>query len=770
MDWVDGSVPTPSEATSQFPQLLVENTMPRNNSLQTEQTNLPTVRTFGFLAIIAAIAVVLPFPLSDTVYADWSQVPGSRQVEILEKFRNFSPTFYISTEGSDSWTGKLAQPNDERTDGPFRSFEKAREAVRDFRKSGLFEGKVTVVEVQPGTYELDAPIAFGQEDSGTDQSPIVWRGSNEGRQVEGKPGARNESKVVLSGACRLQNPKPVDDPAILARIKPEARGKVVQFDLKECGVTDFGKPNGKNNAELFLNNSPMTVARYPNEGFIKIADLDFEGSTEVDVRGTKGINEPQFFVKEDISAWAGEPDGWAFGYWFFDWATSRQKLASVDPKRGRIALEPPFHGYGYRKDQYFYVYNMLCELDMPGEYVIDRQTGILYFYPPENLEGAELFLTHQQNIATFKDISNLAFCGFTLQGCRDKALTINAQDSIVCDCTVKNTGECGMSVQGSNILVFGNHLYNLGAGGISVNGGDRATLAPGKIAVVNNDIHDYGRVIRMYAAGIHMNGCGNLVAHNRITDAPHCAILFGGNEQILEMNEIGRVCQESNDAGAIYSGRNWTMRGNIIRNNYMHDVTGFQNKGCVGVYLDDMFSSADIVGNLFVNVTNAAFIGGGRDCGIINNIFVNCNPAIHVDARALTWCNDHADSWLEEAAGKGTISGIDYRHAPYSERYPELLSILENTPKAPEGNVIANNAIIESSWNNRQPDVYEGNGIEGIARPYLKLENNIIGDYRLLLALSGHTGSALPNPKIHFDRIPTERIGRFDHPSATARP
>jgi hypothetical protein len=256
----------------------------------------------------------------------------------------------------------------------------------------------------------------------------------------------------------------------------------------------------------------------------------------------------------------------------------------------------------------------------------------------------------------------------------------------------------------------------------------------------------------MYQSAVSMNGVGNRIAHNLIHDAPHMAVQFGGNDHVIEFNEIHHVCLESNDAGAIYAGRNWTMRGNMIRANYLHDISGFQNKGCVGVYLDDMFASAEISGNLFRNVTMAAFIGGGRDCAIVNNIFVDCNPAIHVDARALGWAAYHADEWIKEAAEKGTISGIAYNKPPYSEKYPKLVGIIEDEPKAPKGNVIARNICVGGKWDN----------IEEQARPLLAFENNLLDQDPLFVnaaAQDYHLKPESPALAMGFQPIPLEEIG-----------
>ena len=37
---------------------------------------------------------------------------------------------YVSTVGNNSWSGKLIQPNLEKTDGPFATLEGARDAIR----------------------------------------------------------------------------------------------------------------------------------------------------------------------------------------------------------------------------------------------------------------------------------------------------------------------------------------------------------------------------------------------------------------------------------------------------------------------------------------------------------------------------------------------------------------------------------------------------------------------------------------------------------------
>jgi hypothetical protein len=126
---------------------------------------------------------------------------------------------------------------------------------------------------------------------------------------------------------------------------------VVQVDLKAIGVSDFGDTatEGKR-LELFFDNQPMTVARWPNEGFTRIVEL--VGGQPRDLRGTKGDEVGKFTYEGDRPRrWAAETDLWLHGYWFWDWSAQRQKVESIDTEKRVIALVPPYHGYGHRKGQ-----------------------------------------------------------------------------------------------------------------------------------------------------------------------------------------------------------------------------------------------------------------------------------------------------------------------------------------------------------------------------------------------------------------------------------
>jgi hypothetical protein len=620
---------------------------------------------------------------------------------------------YVSTAGNDSWSGKIMQPGREKTDGPFATLEGARDAIRKLKKSEkLPEGNI-LVEIQGGEYELLRTFELEARDGGKDSlTRILYSG-------------RKGDEVRLAGGINLNKWELVTDNDILEKFSQDVRNKIYQTDLAAKGITDFGTPDGKG-PELFFNDKPMWISRYPNKGFIKITGLINEYPIKID-NGSSGDTIGQFLYSDErVSKWKDEKDPWFHGYWFWDWREQRQKVELIDTEKKYVKLYPPYHEFGYRKGQWFYGYNLLSEIDEPGEYYIDRDNGMLYFYPPEPLENCRAVISVNKSIIEMKDVDFLTIRGVILEACRGTAVQMTGgKYNRITGCIIRNTGNMGVSVDGGEQNgVTDCDIYETGGTGIWIRGGERSTLTPAGNYADNNYIHHVARLYRTYCPGISLNGVGNRATHNLIAHVPHMAMGFGGNDNLIEYNEIFDAGYESNDAGVIYTGRNWTMRGNIIRYNYFHDISGFEGKGCVGVYLDDLFCGTTVYGNVFNRVTRAAMIGGGRDNKIINNIFIDCVPSLHIDARGLGWYAKYIPPWLKEAEEKGTLTGIAFNKPPFSTRFPELASMLDDEPAAPKGNVVSLNICVGGTWD--KASGFWKMSIEDKARPYLKMKDNLV--------------------------------------------
>jgi len=641
---------------------------------------------------------------------------------------------YVAANGSDGWSGRLAAPNRKRSDGPFATLERARDEIRAPKSAGKI-GAAAVL-VRRGTYYLAQTFTLEAADSGTERVPVVYRAL---------PG----EKARLVGGKAVTGFQPVTDPAVLSRLDEAARGKVLQANLRALGVTDFGEVKG-GGLELFFQDRPMTLARWPNEGFTHIVDV--VGGDPYDIRGTWGDRIGKFTYEGDRpKRWLGEKDIWVHGYWFWDWSDQRHKVEAIDTERRIISVAPPYHGYGYRKGQWFYAFNILAELDSPGEWYLDRESGILYFWPPEPIEQGAAVVSVLPTLVTMQDVSHVTIRGLTLEATRGTAVTIaGGAHNRIAGCTIRNLAGYAVTISGGTENgVVGCDIYQTGNGGISLVGGDRKTLTPAKHYADNNHIHHYSRWNRMYHPAIALSGVGNRASHNLIHDAPHEGIGFWGNDHVIEFNEIHHVCTESNDAGAIYCGRDWTMRGTEVRYNFLHHITGFQDKGCVGVYLDDMLCGIKIYGNVFYRVTRAAFIGGGRDNIVENNIFVDCEPALHIDARALGWAGDTVPTTMMD-----NLRAMPYKNSLWRKRYPRLVNILDEEPAAPKGNLVAHNIFWGGKWD----------WIEDKARPLTTFEANMIEqDPRFVdpARMNYRLRNDSPAYRQGFKRIPVEKIGLY---------
>ncbi|MGC9316896.1 MAG: hypothetical protein ACP5KN_02525, partial [Armatimonadota bacterium] len=200
---------------------------------------------------------------------------------------------------------------------------------------------------------------------------------------------------------------------------------------------------------------------------------------------------------------------------------------------------------------------------------------------------------------------------------------------------------------------------------------------------------------------------------------------------------------------------NWTMRGTVIRHNYMHHVNGRGGRGCVGVYLDDMYCGTEISGNVFYRVYRAAFIGGGRDNSILNNLFVECPRAIHIDARAMGWAAGSVDTTMTDR-----LNEMPYQSDLWRERYPKLIDILDDEPAAPKGNLVARNIIIGP---------YPWRDIQSTADPFQTLEDNVVledvgeADFVEATETKLRLLDSSPDVGIDFEPVPFAEMGLYQH-------
>jgi hypothetical protein len=496
--------------------------------------------------------------------------------------------------------------------------------------------------------------------------------------------------AIITGGHVVSNFTPARDAAALARLPTGARGSVFVADLKQNGITDLGTfqrhgmdiPITPAPLELFFRGQPMTLARWPNTGFATIASLpDGPGGLSFTVAGGH------------TAAWQAEPDLQAMGYWARDWADTTLAVQSVDAS-GNITLAGPAPEYGLAVGQRFFIQNALSELDQPGEYYVDRANARVYIWPPAAMAYGDVTASVVNSLMVVNNALNMTIRNVTFDTARGDGLQLLAGGKITVDhVALRNMGNRGaMSNAGSS--GFSNvTVENTGEGGLTIYGGNRYTLVAGNSFVTNSTIHDYARRTRAYRPAISLSGDGDTISGNTIYNGPHAAIIFAGNDHIISNNEIYTVVTETSDSGAIYTGRDWSARGTVIADNFIHDIgTAAQPAATMGIYLDDQTCGITVERNVFSRVNQAVFIGGGRDNLVSDNLFSNASPAILVDSRGLSWQKAVSDD--PNGVFRQELAAVHYDQPPYSTHYPPLVQILTDMPGAPLNNLLRRNIVI----------------------------------------------------------------------------
>jgi len=679
--------------------------------------------------------------------------------------------FYVSLSGNDSWIGKLAEVNSDRTDGPFATLEKARDAIRALKQAGPLPKRGVTVYIREGAYSLSTTFKLTAKDSGIETAPIVWK-------------AFNGENVQLIGGKEITGFQPIDDPSVLKRINGNIHNKILKADLKAQGITDYGTISDSGpGIEFFFQDKRMTLARYPNEGWLKIKDVPQSGKLKF--KGVLphmrfgipvGKHYGRFTYEGDRpKRWTDVSDVYLHGYWSWDWRDAYINVKAIDTERREIYPQEPYHGYGYTKNQRYYALNIFEELDMPGEWYLDRTDGILYFFPPSPIENGRTFVSILTDpLISLENTEYIRVQGVNLEFSRGSAVTLSGgSHNLIAGCTIRNLGTTAVAISGGKANgITGCDIYDIASGGITLSGGDRKTLTPGNNFASNNHIHHYSTWRRTYCPAISISGVENRLDHNLIHDAPHSGIILSGNEHIIEYNELHSLAQQTGDVGAFYMGRDWTQRGIIIRHNYFHDLLGPGLHGVMAVYLDDWTSGITIYGNLFYKAGRAAFIGGGRDNTVENNIFIECAPSTHIDARGLGWAKYYFDKTMDIYVNTlfDRMDAMNYSKPPYSEKYPELLKLYEDEPAIPKNNRIIRNVSYGGRWIDLYNDldlsiVTVKDNLIALPEDKFEADDNMVIDVDPGFVDRENENFQLkddsPAYKLGFKRIPIEKMGLY---------
>ncbi len=496
---------------------------------------------------------------------------------------------------------------------------------------------------------------------------------------------KNKNKTTISGAISGNLvPLNVNDPNF-SRIPLNIRKNIytVNFSVFDHGqVTGFKHPSVPTAGELFWNNQVATLARWPNQDFTKTFNVSTQSDTFELNSFNQKINDSQLK---------------AHGFWSHDWSDQTYPIVQDNNFLNSFKfLVNTKADYGVKNNQRVYLENALELLDSSGEWYQDYKTGTVYFWLP-NKNNKVVEFSNLKNLLVVNNSKNIEIDNMVFEKTRADAILINNSQFINFNNIVVNfTGNSAIKINGGgNNTVDHSQIVNTGEGGIYINSGDRPNLIAANNIIQNSYFSNNDRLVYSYRPAINLLGVGQIVKDNTIENSGHAAIIFQGNNHIISNNRISNVLKITSDAGAIYTGRDFTSRGTIIKNNILSDIVPFRVDGSVvGVYLDDQASGITIDNNQFMGVQYGIQLGGGRSNIIKNNSFENNQISIRYDARGTTIqkidVNDKNNQIMKN------IQSMPIQSPIWKKEYPNLANILNDDFGHPKYNVIKGNKFIQS--------------------------------------------------------------------------
>ncbi len=655
--------------------------------------------------------------------------------------------FYVAVDGDDSADGSFAHP--------FRTWERARDAVRTLDKTGRSGIKVAFMAGEYGPLD----ISLTSEDSGTPECPITYCKYGDGDAVF-------NNGVTL----RKDGFAPISDGE--AALFPEkSRDHIKKLDLGE--YFPDGMPDG---LALFGDKGPVWEARYPNktpEG----EDWYLEDTLTVPT------DRPNYYGME-ING--GPMARLIFnkvnyiknmkmtGYIMYGWRVDTFYVTDYDKETGTITLDETrlpgdFRSVGIRTPQMkldeIYYENSPDFLDGEGEYWYDPDSNRIYFYDPCD----EYTIGLGESFVTLNGADNVTLRGLSFINSRDgTSISVNDSADFTADRCLISGVYRPFEVNGSSdrFTVTDCEFSRFIANCIRLRPTCHwTTLESNHVLIDNNYFHDYGLSKLFGNAAISDSSIGAVISHNVFENSPNNAINMG-TLSLIEYNVFENMMSSTQDFGVVYANSTYTEgRHNTVRYNLfgrMNDMNG----ATYGLYMDDYTQDQYIYGNLFYRCGGCGvMLHLARDQFVYENAFVfsglSTNDLVHYyDGKVQGGLLPDGTGWknLYDSYYNARVNEGEEGYEIWREKFPSLYAFepLVDNPYVYESffcpwDSIHNNALIGSRFTVLEDivkygEVYDNEFLTESDNPYFV--NPTVGDYRL-------------RDGVDFFSIPFEKMGRY---------
>ena len=598
---------------------------------------------------------------------------------------------------------------------PFKTITQARDYIRtlqEYPKGGI------VVNLRGGVYDINETILFEKEDSGTADTPIVYRGY------------LNEKPVIKAyKTLDISDFKPYD--YSLENIPEDKSPFIKVLDLSKYNI-DVGKLGyqGTNESsalwsELIYNGETMTLARYPNDRTLgcefSAERNDFISRQSTDDSDGAELTPFKWRIDDNVvKKISASDDIYCYNWFAPTYIAAFEKVKKLSDNV--LALEK-FHNengsaiINAPKTYSYYLVNSPAFLDSEKEYYIDREQNKLYFYMPSE-KCFEIGMTcFDDSMIKTTDADNITFRNLVFSGGKGSAFVIgaNSENIDIENCVIRNFASNAIVFEGCRTTKNSNirncEIFDMGSCGIIMTCGENKTLTPANIKIYNNKIHAIGR-IRMYQSAAikaehtasvnYFDGTpGVYVGYNEIFDSNEWSVLLGA-DSVMEYNDIHNVAKYSDDTGAVYWGGDvrygaYVARGRKILNNYIHDIETKMTKpyhGARGIYMDGC-TEVTVSGNIVENTNAEPYLSSSSGLHTVeNNIFIGKQEKSGVICETIQIDNG-GNYGLSSDEVKRYIPKYSYDSPLWIAKYPNIKRYLEQKDGIVHkpGHIFRNNII-----------------------------------------------------------------------------